>query len=304
VLIYLLHVKFQDQGHHLKPETFMEALNSRDVMLRAGMEDPWWWLTLPIRYQHICVVEIIREQLKHRENLLPPPERTEKEQEYVIAFRSIRASAGLANQPDFVTLPYRHWNRAHLEQIVHEKNQWLEGYAGASCLHLAYDFIEMVIANYAGIATADFKPFVTKMCHILENTCCKAENSLWLPFKGHDGSKGRILYHGLHCMKSFLHTLGEPMYPLSMMRDVHRNSGTYDVVGKPMGSDVNDFSKNLFGLLVSRELERDTLFLIWALLQAGFPCSLFHHFSTISTCLFIRHAPPVHFCSLWTFFTC
>jgi hypothetical protein len=142
------------------------------------------------------------------------------------------------------------------------------------------------------------------MCHILENTCCKAENLLWLPFNGHDGSKGRILYHGLHCMKSFLHTLGEPMYPLSMMRDVHRNSGTYDVVGKPMGSDVNDFSKNLFGLLVSRELERDTLFLIWALLQAGFPCSLFHHFFTISTCLFIRHAPPVHFCSLWTFFTC
>jgi hypothetical protein len=201
----------------------------------------------------------------------PPPVRTEEEQGYVNAFLSIKVSAGLAHQPDFVALPYRHWNRAQLELIVHEKNQWMERYAGASCLHLAYDFIEMVFANYTGITTADFKPFVRKMCHILENTCCKAENSLWLPFKGHDGSKGRILYHGLYCMYNFLYTLGDPMYPLSVMRDTLRNPGTSDFVGKTMGSDVHDFSKNLFGLLVSMELERDTLFLIWHLLQVGLP---------------------------------
>ena len=155
----------------------MKALNSRDVMLRARV-NPRWWLSLPIRHQPTCAVEVIREQLTHRPMFPPPPVRTEEEQEYVNAFLSIRVSAGLAHQPDFVALPYRHWNRAQLELIVHEKNQWMERYAGASCLHLAYDFIEMVFANYTGITTADFKPFVRKMCHILENTCCKAENSL------------------------------------------------------------------------------------------------------------------------------
>ena len=206
-----------------------------------------WWYCFQPRHWHKSAVDKIRDHLT-RPSFIPPNRTGEEERTDNICHNS-HAFNGLTS-PNWYSLEYHQLERTHLQAIVREKDQWMERYPGAACLHLAYQYIEICMSKLVGIKTIELESFVNDLCGMLQRTIPTQHER----FSNVDVNRSKITLQGLQIMHQFMITKAKEV----------------KFTGRFSEEDIQplvDFTETLFTLLTSTALECDTLFAVWNLLQ-------------------------------------